>query len=65
MRLAKPCSAGAYLGLTPSRFQSGKKDYTSHISRCGDRLLRTCLFEAADMVLHWISRGFAKQGREA
>ena len=37
---------GAYLGLTPRRFQSGEEDHTGHILRCGDRLLRTYLFEA-------------------
>jgi transposase len=37
-RFAKSSSAGAYIGLTPRRYQSGEDDYTSHISRCGDKL---------------------------
>jgi transposase len=55
-RFAKSSSVGAYLGLTPRRFQSGEEDYTGHISRCGDRLLRTYLFEAAGIILHRVSR---------
>jgi transposase len=55
-RFAKSSSVGAYLGLTPRRFQSGEEDYTGHISRCGDRLLRSCLFEAAGILLHRVSR---------
>src|SRR5688572_3876946 len=55
-RFAKSASVGAYLGLTPRRFQSGEEDYTGHISRCGDRLLRPHLFEAAGLVLHRVSR---------
>jgi transposase len=40
-RFKKSSSVGAYVGLTPRRFQSGEDDYTGHISRCGDALLRT------------------------
>src|SRR5215218_6014656 len=32
-RFAKSSSVGAYIGLTPRRYQSGKADYTGHISR--------------------------------
>ena len=55
-RFAKSSSVGAYLGLTPRRYQSGEEDYTGHISRCGDRLLRTYLFEAAGIILHRVPR---------
>jgi transposase len=41
-RFARSSSVGAYIGLTPRRYQSGEADYTGHISRCGDKLLRTC-----------------------
>jgi transposase len=51
-RFAKSSSVGAYIGLTPRRFQSGEEDYTGHISRCGDKLLRSYLFEAAGIILH-------------
>ncbi len=51
-RFAKSSSVGAYVGLTPRRFQSGEDDYTGHISKHGDALLRTYLFEAAGVILH-------------
>ena len=41
----------AYLGLTPTRYQSGETDQTGGISRRGDRLMRTYLFEAAASLL--------------
>ena len=40
-------AVGAYLGLTPRRKQSGELDYNGRISKWGDQLLRTYLFEAA------------------
>ncbi len=49
-------SVGAYVGLTPRRFQSGEADYTGKISRCGDRLSRTSLYEAAGIILNRVSR---------
>jgi transposase len=38
------------------RFQSGEEDYAGRISRCGDRLLRTYLFEAAGIILHRLAK---------
>ena len=55
-RFVHSSSVGAYLGLTPRRFQSGEEDDAGHIARCGDRLLRTYLFEAAGIILHRVSR---------
>jgi transposase len=55
-RFAKSSSVGAYIGLTPRRHQPGEADYTGHISRCGDKLLRTDLYEAAGIILHRVSR---------
>ena len=40
-------AVGAYLGLTPRRKQSGEQDFNGRISKWGDRLLRSYLFEAA------------------
>jgi transposase len=45
-------AVGAYLVLTPRRRQSGDLDLTGRISKWGDRLLRTYLFEAASVLLH-------------
>jgi hypothetical protein len=38
-------------GLTPRRYQSGETDIQGHISRCGDELARTALYEAAHSLL--------------
>ena len=37
--------------LTPSRFASGEVDWSGRISKCGDRMLRSYLFEAAGVLL--------------
>jgi transposase len=50
-RFKHSSSVGAYLGLTPRRYQSGEVDVSGHISRCGDSLLRSYLFEAATVIL--------------
>ena len=49
-------TVGAYLGLTPRRKQSGEQDFNGRISKWGDRLLRTYLFEAASVLLHRTQR---------
>ena len=51
-RFRRSVSVGAYLGLTPRRYQSGGVDTTGHISKCGDSLLRGYLYEAAAVLLH-------------
>ena len=51
-RFRSATSVGAYLGLTPRRKQSGELDLTGRISRWGDRLLRSYLFEAASVLIH-------------
>ena len=50
-RFARSRSVGAYLGLTPRRYQSGEIDRTGRISKIGDRAVRTALFEAASVLL--------------
>ena len=42
---------GAHLGLTPARYQSGETDIQGRISRCGEELARTALYEAAHTLL--------------
>ena len=49
-------AGGAYLGLTPRRKQSGELDFNGRISKWGDRLLRTYVFEAASVLLHRTQR---------
>ncbi len=50
-RFAKSRAVGAHLGLTPARYQSGETDIQGRISRCGDELARTALYEAAHTLL--------------
>jgi transposase len=55
-RFRRSSSTGAYLGLTPRRYQSGEVDRSGRISKCGDPLTRTYLFEAAGMLLTRVTR---------
>jgi transposase len=50
-RIRRSRDIGAYLGLVPRRYQSGEVDYTGGISKCGDRRVRTPLYEAANVML--------------
>jgi transposase len=55
-RFAKSRAVGAYLGLTARRFQSGEMDYSGRISKMGDGLLRSLLYEAANSMLTVVRR---------
>jgi transposase len=44
-------SVGAFLGLTPKRYQSGETDRVGAISKAGDPTARVALFEAAHVLL--------------
>ena len=50
-------AVGAHVGLTPRRHQSGEIDFDGGISKSGDAMLRTMLYEAAQVLLtqsrHW------------
>ena len=50
-RFRQSRDVGAHLGLTPARYQSGETDLQGKISRCGDELARTALYEAAHTLL--------------
>jgi transposase len=50
-RIRRSRDMGAYLGLVPRRYQSGDVDYAGSISKCGDRRVRTLLYEAANVML--------------
>ena len=50
-RFKRSRDVGAHLGLTPARYQSGETDIQGRISRCGDELARTALYEAAHTLL--------------
>jgi transposase len=51
-RFRRASDVGAYLGLTPKRYQSGEVDIGGRISKCGGRLTRSLLFEAASVILY-------------
>jgi transposase len=55
-RFRHSADVGAYLGLTPKRYQSGEVDRAGRISKCGDGLVRSYLFEAANVLLTRIQR---------
>jgi len=55
-RFRRSSSVAAYIGLTPRRYQSGEMDRAGHISRCGDAMLRTYLYEAANVLLRRSTR---------
>lgn len=71
-RFRSASDVGAYLGLTPKRYQSGEVDIGGRISKTGDRLTRKLLFEAATVILYraassiglkqWGSRLSARSG---
>jgi transposase len=44
-------AVGAVFGLTPSKHQSGEINRMGSISKCGDAMMRTVLFEAAQSML--------------
>lgn len=50
-RFTKSRTVGAYFGLTPKKYQSGETDIDGGVSRVGDAMVRTVLFEAAHIML--------------
>jgi transposase len=50
-RFANAKLVGAYFGLTPKRWQSGKTDRQGAISKMGDKAVRRALYEAAHVLL--------------
>lgn len=51
-RFSRSRDVGAHFGLTPRRYSSGQTDYDGRISRCGDAMVRTALYQAANVMLH-------------
>lgn len=49
-RFRRSRDVGPHFGLTPRKYQSGEKDVTGSISKVGDRMVRTALYEAASVV---------------
>jgi len=55
-RFGKATDVGAYLGLTPRRYQSGETDWSGRISKRGDGAMRKLLYEAANILIQRVSR---------
>jgi transposase len=49
-------AVGAHVGLTPRRQQSGEIDHDGGVSKSGDTMLRTMLYEAAQSLLTDVAR---------
>lgn len=49
-RLRRSSSVGAYLGLTPRRYESGEISRNGRVSKRGDGCTRKCLYEAANAI---------------
>ena len=50
-RFRRSRDVGPHFGLTPRKYQSGELDVTGSISKVGDRMVRTALYEAASVIL--------------
>ena len=55
-RFKRSRSVGAYVGLTTRRYASGEIDWTGRISKCGDAMLRSYLYEAANVLLTRVAK---------
>jgi transposase len=58
-RFAHSNAVGAHFGLVPRKYQSGEIDRTGRISKVGDAMVRTALFEAANVMLTRVTRFLA------
>ena len=62
-RFPRSSCVGAYLGLTPKRYESGETSQNGRVSKRGDRMTRTCLYEAANALMtHNIGIGATRLG---
>ena len=64
-RFARSRSVGAYVGLPSRRHAFGEVDWTGRISKCGDAMLRSYLFEAAGVLLTRVPKWSAVKVSEA
>jgi transposase len=61
-RFSSSRAVGAHLGLTPRQYQSGEMDRSGKISRCGDTLARTLMYETAVVILTLLKRDSSLKG---
>lgn len=55
-RFTRSKAIGAYFGLTPKNYQPDESDVTGSITRAGDAMVRTALYEAAKVMLSHTTR---------
>ncbi|GGF84207.1 IS110 family transposase [Azorhizobium oxalatiphilum] len=55
-RFSRSRTVGAHFGLTPRKQQSGEVDRSGRISRWGDEMMRSLLYEAAQVLLTRVKR---------
>lgn len=55
-RFTSSRTVGAHFGMTPRKYQSGETDRMGRISKWGDALARTALYEAAQVLLTRVRR---------
>jgi len=58
-RFKKSANIGVHLGLTPRKYASGEIDYNGGITKCGDTMMRTHLYEAAQVLMRRTSKNTA------
>jgi transposase len=56
VRFKRSRAVGVHFGLTPKRYQSGEVDRSGAISKAGDEMARTALYEAATCLLGRVRR---------
>jgi len=61
-RFKRSRSVGACAGLTTRRYASGEIDWTGRISKCGDKMLRSYPYEAANVLLTRVAKWSALKG---
>lgn len=55
-RFGKSRNVGVALGLTPRKYASGQIDYDGRITKCGDALARSHLYEAAKVLMSRVTK---------
>jgi transposase len=55
-RFSSSKAVGAHFGLTPKKYQSGETEVTGGVSKVGDAMVRTTLYEAANVLLSRTTR---------
>ncbi len=58
-RFKRARDIGPFLGLIPRKYASGEVDKTGGITKCGDRALRSYLYEAGLVILTRVKKSFA------